>query len=121
MALGSFQKMVLFSAVIILMLALVLIGGALKYTNAKNWPPIIPDCPDYWTIDGSGNDTTCKNVKDLGKNTGACGPIDGNTHTIMNFNSAPFTGDNGIKAKYDWARHCGVSWDGITYGVPKPE
>ena len=38
----------------------------------------------------------------------------------MNFNNAPYTGDNGTCNKYIWAKKCGVTWDGITYGVENP-
>jgi hypothetical protein len=38
----------------------------------------------------------------------------------MNFNDPLFTGDNGARVKYDWAKKCNVSWDGVTYGVDPP-
>ena len=113
--LGGFQKMVLYSALVILMIALVLIGIALRYSSAKSWPPIVPECPDYWIIDGSGNNTSCINVKDLG----TCPAKNGDKHLTMNFNDPAFAGDNGTSVKYGWAKGCNVSWDGITYGVDK--
>lgn len=112
----DFQKFVLFSAIIILIIALVFIGVALKQSKNKEWPPIVPDCPDYWSIDGSGNNTMCINVKDLGR----CPPKSGDKHLKMNFNIPMFTGSNEMCAKYTWAKKCGISWDGITYGVQNP-
>jgi hypothetical protein len=112
----GFQKFVLFAAIIILIIALVFIGIALTYSTNTTWPPMTPECPDYWTIDGSGNNTTCINVKDLG----TCPPQSGSQHLTMNFNSPAYTGSNGACAKYTWAKNCGVSWDGITYGVNNP-
>jgi hypothetical protein len=112
----GFQKIVLFSAIIILIIALVFIGVALKYANSQNWPPMTPECPDYWLIDGSGNNASCVNVKNLG----TCPAQSGEDHLTMNFNSSAFTGSNGMCAKYTWANKCGVSWDGITYGVNNP-
>jgi hypothetical protein len=112
----GFQKVVLFSAIIILIIILIVIGIALNYAKNKEWPPMIPDCPDYWIIDGSGNNTTCINVKDLG----TCPPNSGNKHLVMNFNTSTFTGSQGICNKYKWATNCGLSWDGITYGVNNP-
>jgi len=113
----GFQKIVLFAAIIILIIALVVIGVALSYAkDDEEWPPLIPDCPDYWTIDGSGNNANCINVKDLG----TCPPQSGQQHLTMNFNSSAFTGSNGDCAKYTWAKKCGVTWDGITYGVNNP-
>jgi hypothetical protein len=111
----GFQKIVLIAAIIILIIALIFIGISLMYANNKqSWPPMIPACPDYWQIDGSGNNTTCTNVKDLG----TCNSQSG--HSVMNFNNAPFNGTNGTCAKYTWANKCGVTWDGITYGVNNP-
>lgn len=112
----AFQKIVLFGAIIILIIALVVIGTALANATDKQWPPMIPDCPDYWTIDGSGNNATCINVKNLG----TCEPKNGDEHLEMNFNTSAFTGSNELCSKYTWATKCNVSWDGITYGVSNP-
>jgi hypothetical protein len=112
----GFQKFVLFSAIILLIIVLIIIGIALTYSKNQSWPPMVPDCPDYWAIDGSGNNTTCSNVKDLG----SCPPIGSNKHLIMNFNEPLFTGSQGNCNKYKWANKCGISWDGITYGVQNP-
>jgi hypothetical protein len=113
----TFQKFILFSAIIILLIILIFVGIALNYaTNEGTWPPIVPECPDYWMIDGSGNNTTCINVKDLG----TCSPTSGNKHLVMNFNTPAFTGSNELCSKYTWAKKCGVTWDGITYGVTNP-
>jgi hypothetical protein len=112
----GFQKIVLFAAIIILIIALVFIGISLSYAKGQQWPPIVPNCPDYWVFDGSGNNTRCVNVKDLG----TCPPTSGDKHLQMNFNTSPFTGTQGDCSKYNWANRCGVSWDGITYGVTSP-
>ena len=113
----GFQKIVLYSAIIILLISLVIIGIALSYAkDSQEWPPVVPDCPDFWVIDGSGNNATCLNVKDLG----TCKATGGTKHLTMNFNEAPFTGSDEMCAKYTWAKRCDVSWDGITYGVENP-
>jgi hypothetical protein len=112
----GFQKIVLLIAIILLIVALLFIGTALSSSTDTQWPPMIPQCPDYWSIDGSGNNTTCINVKDLG----TCPPQNGQNHLVMNFNTPVFTGSNGLCAKYNWATNCGLTWDGITYGVNNP-
>jgi hypothetical protein len=112
----GFQKIVLLIAIILLIVALLFIGTALSSSTDTQWPPMIPQCPDYWSIDGSGNNTTCINVKDLG----TCPPQNGQNHLVMNFNTPVFTGSNGLCAKYSWATNCGLTWDGITYGVNNP-
>ena len=113
----GFQKIVLYSAIIILIIALVIIGIALSYAkDSQVWPPVVPDCPDYWVIDGSGNNATCINIKDLG----TCPATGESKHQSVNFNQAPFVGSDETCAKYTWAKKCGVTWDGITYGVNNP-
>jgi hypothetical protein len=112
----TFQKMVLFAAIIILIIALIFIGMALSSSKDQSWPPIVPECPDYWVADGSGNNTTCTNVKDLG----ICPATGDNNHLVMNFNTEPYAGSQGTCAKYTWANRCGISWDGVTYGVSNP-
>ena len=107
----SFQKTILAIAVVVLVVSLTIIGVALSYaSDQKEWPPVVSECPDYWKIDGSGNNTTCTNVKNLG----IC------PAKTMNFNVDPYTGESGTCNKYTWATNCKVSWDGITYGVQNP-
>jgi hypothetical protein len=113
----TFQKIVLFIAIIILILALVFIGYVLKKSHMSDWPPIIGDCPDFWT-DLSGNGSKCVNVKNLGN--GTCKPSGNTKYLTMDFSQAPFTGGNGLCSKYKWAKNCGITWDGITYGVSNP-
>ena len=113
----DFQKFVLFAAIIILIIALVIIGVSLSYArDTQTWPPLTAACPDYWMIDGSGNNAVCTNIKDLG----TCAPQSGKKHLTMNFSGPAFTGSNGLCAKYTWAKNCNLSWDGITYGVNNP-
>ena len=113
----GFQKIVLYSAIIILIIALVIIGIALVYAKDDQvWPPVVPNCPDYWVADGTGNNARCVNLKDLG----TCQATGENKHLTMNFNNVPFVGADEACSKYTWAKKCGVSWDGITYGVNNP-
>ena len=112
----SFQKAVLMIAVVFLILFLVLIGVALNNsTNEAEWPPIVGNCPDFW-VDLSGNGSMCFNSHHLGT-CPAFIPTADDLKT-MNFNQAPFNGTDGLCAK--WANKCGVTWDGITYGVTNP-
>lgn len=109
----SFQKIVLFSAIIILIFALVFIGVSLRYSDNVNWPPMVPSCPDYWTMDSSGN---CINTKHLG----TCRPPKGQTMLKINFDVPAFSGANHLCAKYNWAKKCNIAWDGLTYGAANP-
>lgn len=110
----TFQKTILFAAIIILIISLVFIGLSLSQAkDQQEWPPVIPECPDYWMIDGSA---VCVNTKDLG----TCPAPSGQKHLKMNFNTPSFTGSDELCAKYTWAKNCNVAWDGITYGVDNP-
>jgi len=113
---AGFQKIVLIIALIVLIITLVVMGFILGSSSGGTWPPLVPVCPDWWIADGSGNNSTCVNVKDLG----ICPAQSGKKHQTMDFNKDMFTGDNGTCAKYTWANNCKVSWDGITYGIENP-
>ena len=115
-SIGSFQKIILIAAVVILIINLVVIALALNKSAQTNWPPLVPNCPDYWLSDGSGNNITCTNIKNLG----VCKPESGSDHLVMNFKKAPFVGANSNCAKYTWANNCKIAWDGLTYGVGNP-
>jgi hypothetical protein len=114
----GFQKIVVITAAIILLFSLVFMSIAIAKGSGETWPPVIADCPDWWIIDGSGNNSTCINVKDLG--TCASQHQGNNRHQTMNFNTDIYSGSNGDCNKYNWANKCNISWDGITYGVENP-
>ena len=96
----SFQIIVVSTALVILILILTTIGYAL-YNHNKNlkFPPVTGDCPDYWV----SKDTLCTNPKKLG-----------NCHGSKNFNTKHFKGHDGECAKSQWAKNCGLTWQGIT-------
>jgi len=114
----SFQKIVLIISIVVLIISLAVIGVTLHYSKlSTKWPPHIPECPDYWLSDGSGNKSVCTNIKNLG----VCPPKTGEKHLSMNFNNPPFNNlSNSNCAKYTWANVCKISWDGITYGANNP-
>jgi hypothetical protein len=53
----NFQRIVIIIAIIMLIGAMVFIGYALYNQSSASgaWPPEIPKCPDFWTVDVSGN------------------------------------------------------------------
>ena len=111
MKLGSFQKttvIISLSVCVFFLLCVLLI----MYNNKKKntWPPMIPECPDWWIKKGEGDLSKCVNVRNLG----TCNEKE------KNFNGSEFTGSQGTCNKYRWATNCGISWDGITYGVVNP-
>jgi hypothetical protein len=119
---ANFQGIVIIVAILLLIIALILIGLLMaKSKSTEQWPPLIGACPDYW-MDTSGNGSNCVNVKDLGTPKCNYAPLspDNGDHLTMDFSVAPYDGSNGLCQKYTWATGCGVSWDGITYGVQNP-
>ena len=112
----NFQMILLIIAIIVLIICLIFIGIALKKTS-NVWPPgSIPMCPDYFILDGSGNNMKCINTKKLGK----CPPQPGQEFLTLDPNATQFQGSQGACNKYTFATKCGLSWDGITYGVQNP-
>jgi uncharacterized protein YxeA len=110
----SFQKAIVIAAIILLIICLV-IAGIFMVTgkNTAKWPPLIGNCPDYWEDTSSdGNGSRCVNKQNLGTcNLNQIGqPV-----TFMD--STTFTSNC---EKYNWSKRCGVTWDGITYGVDSP-
>ena len=101
----SFQKSVLITASVILIVALVIIALMLNIAKSNTkYPPEIGICPDYFV---PTTKNVCSNPKGLGKNVG---------------DSVTFTGDQACgkecnntnyKARCNWAKQNGVQWDGI--------
>ena len=100
----AFQKIVVIIAILSLIGALTFIGYAM-YNKQHNgvFPPVINQCPDGW----EAKDKSCHNTKSLG--TSATG--DDNS---VNFNTTFFQGHNGNCRKSNWAKRCGIEWNGIT-------
>jgi hypothetical protein len=112
----NFQKITLTIAIVLLVLALIFIAISLANAKAKEtWPPIVGECPDYWT-DMAGNSAMCVNTQRLG----TCNIPTSNNKNAMDFTTSNFQGSNGTCAKYTWATNCGVTWDGITSGISNP-
>ena len=112
----SFQKIVIISALVLLVILLLIVIYTVKTAKDKQWPPVVPECPDYWDIKLIDGKQTCVNTKDLG----TCPAVSDDKHLKMNFNTLPFTGTRDLCSKYKWATHCNVTWDGITYGYENP-
>lgn len=52
----NFQRIVLTIAIVMLIAAMIFIGYSLYQKSSDvSWPPEVPACPDFWTVDPSGN------------------------------------------------------------------
>lgn len=111
---ANFQKMTLIFAGVLLLICIVIILLIFLFPNTKQvWPPLVANCPDYFT-DENGDGSKCENNLRLGilDKPNCKGPY--------NFNTSPYIGSGGNCEKYNWANNCGLTWDGITYGVKNP-
>jgi hypothetical protein len=97
----SIQKTVLYIAIVMLILALVFIGYMMyKAKSTSTFPPEIAECPDYWKVVGIEK---CENTMNLGTCQG-----------VHDFSGPEWQGNAGLKKKSEWARGCGIVWDGVT-------
>lgn len=97
----TFQKIVIYIALILSLLILLFVGYMMyRAKNNVTWPPMISECPDYWKVTDVEK---CANEHNLG----SCGDT-------MDFSGSDWNGKSGLKKKYEWARKCGITWDGIT-------
>ncbi len=102
---ATFQSVVIYSALAILVIVLVSFYISINYSKAE-FPPVTADCPDYWKSEFRKNgESTCVNTKNLGK---------ANCEKTMNFNEDIYKGSNGVCNKMKWANACNITWDGIT-------
>ena len=102
----NFQKMVLSIASFLLLVMLVFIGYVIsKGQSEKKFPPVVPKCPDYWTISDDGKGC----VYTLG--LGCC---NSESTVIIDDPARDWNGSSGLKNKCEWAKGCNLTWDGIT-------
>jgi hypothetical protein len=117
----SFYTIVIIIAIIILVIALTIIGVTL--TNKKNnieFPDYQHACPDFWTLDSSGN--RCKPTNDINIPLQVKVSNAGN-HSGVGVNSGKtkieyidLSEDNWVSVcdKASWAKKAGILWDGVT-------
>lgn len=107
---NSFNKTVIIIASIILITILIILAISLSKTLFnESFPPIIPDCPDYWEVEYNNSDQA-KCINNNGINTGNTDLQDcGDFTNFFDRNS-----DQGNCERYKWSKKCNVNWDGIT-------
>jgi len=106
---ANFQKMTLTIAGILLIICIVILILIFVFPNTSQvWPPMISNCPDYFE-DTTGDGSSCITKLSLG----TCG-------SKLDFSTPEYITSTGNCAKFTKANTCGISWDGITYGVKNP-
>ena len=99
-----FNQIVLTIAAVLLILTLIVLAILLYNSHgALQYPPEIGQCPDYWMLNDQNGKAQCQNTKDLG--TCGSGGVDPSQWA---------KGKSGNKQRCEWAKGCGLTWDGIT-------
>ena len=103
----NFQKLIMIIATILLVLALVYFGMAIRNTKfSEQFPPVVDECPDYWTFKGGKHgDNICVNSKHLGNPS---------CQKEMDFTGGRWSGSTGFCNKKQWANDCKLVWNGVT-------
>tara|TARA_A100001015_G_scaffold33066_1_gene36661 strand:+ start:32 stop:364 length:333 start_codon:yes stop_codon:yes gene_type:complete len=103
---NQFQNIVMGIAIISLISLFIIFGVMLYYAKSKEiYPPVIPNCPDYWLNQKRGKQELCYNHLNLGKDS---------CNKTINFNTEKWKGVDHICKKKQWALNCDLTWDGIT-------
>ena len=116
----SFYTIVIIIAIIILVIALTVIGVTLtKNQNNIEFPDYQNACPDFWTLDSSGN--RCKpngmNMPISNKIASAAthsGVVANTSKTNIDY--IDISDENWVSVcdKASWAKKAGILWDGVT-------
>jgi hypothetical protein len=97
---NSFQKITLTVATVILILTLIVLGVLIYNSrNSELFPPELSNCPDYFEMRQHQGLDACYNVHGLGS-----GSKD---------QCEWFMPSDNIKAKKDFIKKCGLTWDGL--------
>lgn len=98
---NGFQKTVLTIAIVILILSLIVLGVLIYNSrNSDAFPPEVGNCPDYFELKENNGKEMCFNVHGLGSGDSA--------------NCTWFEPTMDIKAQKEFAKACGLTWDGVT-------
>jgi len=109
---STFNRSILIIATIILIASLVVLGLFISKTMFEEaYPPIVSDCPDYWDVSNNSDSINCINNIDInaGRGTSKCRSI-----PASEFNSNGNSIDEVLCTKFNWAKECGIVWDGVT-------
>ena len=122
----TFQKNIITIWLIVLIIASILLLLIIRNTlENSTWPPIKPDCPDYWDVslnsaDGikscfnnSGVNQCKRNYPKSDTNPGWC--TSGLNENKLKTELGGLSKQEDIDcAKNLWAKYEGITWDGIT-------
>ena len=106
----NFYKFISLLAIVVLIICLAFVATALQTSSSeKVFPPHISECPDFYVK--NANDECVAQFDVSGTSDDGFSCQSRNFKTYIN----PGMGlHSGICKKKNWAKNCGVNWDGIT-------
>lgn len=110
---SSFMRTAAGVAVVTFIITMVVMAYVIRRNRyGTTFPPVIGECPDYWTASRDGKATTCHNTMGLGDAINC--PNVARKGATITFGGPQWLGDEGACNKARWATGCGLTWDGIT-------
>jgi hypothetical protein len=99
----SFQMIVLWTAVLIFIATLGFIGYSI-YTSQYNvaWPPLISDCPDYWSVSTDGINCNPSSYNSCSSSSGGDKPFPILTYPNL-CDKYDFAKKNGCQPSFNWS------------------
>ena len=118
----NFYKTTFTIMIVVLIICLAIIGTTIAYSkNDVKFPPITSECPDYYKKMPSGNCVSQVNGIEkestipFNDTTANCTNVDFKDGTIFsNKDNGGIGPASALCEKKEWAKACGVNWDGIT-------
>jgi hypothetical protein len=106
----NFYKSISILALVVLICCLAFVSVALQSSSKDNvFPPNVSECPDFFVKTTDSGSTTC--VANYAAPDSSCTPKSFDDQKYRNPGMGP---TSGVCEKKQWAKECGVNWDGIT-------
>ena len=115
-----FNKIVLTIATVVLIISLVVVVFLVIASNEnEKFPPLIPDCPDYWDLNINFNDNDhTKSISCINRSTVNTPAPSNSKHdkscASYDVLTGNITAEDNLTHKCNWATKCNVVWDGVT-------
>ena len=112
-AMSSFVRIASTIAAITFVITMIIVAFVIKRNRyGAIFPPVVGECPDYWSASQKGSHTVCHNALGLGDTTNC--PNVARKGSTMVFSGPQWAGQKGVCNKARWANKCGMAWDGIS-------
>lgn len=113
---NQFQKVILISSSIILIVSLIFLAYFLtKSLYEDSYPSVISDCPDYWEVTRNKEGLQiCNNTSTINEGRGDVPNGQCSGYPTDQFLATGDEDGSVLCEKYQWAKKCNITWDGVT-------